>query len=73
MSWRKGPTRNARIDVRPCVRNRNLVTSLLHHEQIQTTVPKAKEAARLAEKVGHWLILVAASNLRLTNDLLSFR
>jgi len=30
---------------------RNLVTSLLHHEQIQTTVPKAKEAARLAEKM----------------------
>lgn len=33
--------------------NRNLVAALLHHEQIQTTVPKAKEAARVAEKVGH--------------------
>lgn len=30
---------------------RNLVTSLLEHEQIQTTLPKAKEAARLAEKL----------------------
>lgn len=30
---------------------RNLVAALLHHEQIQTTVPKAKEAARVAEKV----------------------
>ncbi|QRV97733.1 ribosomal protein L17 [Ceratobasidium sp. AG-Ba] len=30
---------------------RNLVSSLLQHEQIKTTVPKAKEAARLAEKV----------------------
>ncbi|KAI8981285.1 mitochondrial ribosomal protein L17 [Trametes punicea] len=30
---------------------RNLVTSLLQHEQIKTTLPKAKDAARLAEKV----------------------
>lgn len=30
---------------------RNMVTSLLTHEQITTTVPKAKEARRLAEKV----------------------
>ena len=30
---------------------RNLVSALLHHEQIQTTLPKAKEAARLAEKI----------------------
>ncbi|KAJ9108162.1 hypothetical protein QFC20_003523 [Naganishia adeliensis] len=30
---------------------RNLVAALLHHEQIQTTVPKAKEAARVAEKM----------------------
>ncbi|KIY62454.1 mitochondrial ribosomal protein L17 [Cylindrobasidium torrendii FP15055 ss-10] len=30
---------------------RNLVTSLLEHEQIQTTLPKAKDAARLAEKI----------------------
>lgn len=31
---------------------RNLVSALLHHEQIKTTLPKAKEAARMAEKVG---------------------
>ncbi|KII93569.1 hypothetical protein PLICRDRAFT_396990 [Plicaturopsis crispa FD-325 SS-3] len=30
---------------------RNLVTSLFEHEQIQTTLPKAKDTARLAEKV----------------------
>ncbi|KAI0361201.1 mitochondrial ribosomal protein L17 [Trametes cingulata] len=30
---------------------RNLVTSLLQHEQIKTTLPKAKDAARLAEKI----------------------
>jgi large subunit ribosomal protein L17 len=30
---------------------RNLVSALLHHETIKTTLPKAKEAARMAEKV----------------------
>lgn len=30
---------------------RNLVSSLLQHEQIKTTLPKAKETARLAEKM----------------------
>ncbi|KAH9944056.1 mitochondrial ribosomal protein L17 [Epithele typhae] len=30
---------------------RNLVTSLIHHEQIKTTLPKAKDAARLADKL----------------------
>lgn len=30
---------------------RNLVTSLFEHEQIRTTLPKAKDTARLAEKV----------------------
>jgi large subunit ribosomal protein L17 len=30
---------------------RNLVSALLHHESIKTTLPKAKEAARMAEKV----------------------
>ena len=30
---------------------RNMVTSLLEHEQIKTTVPKAKECRRMAEKV----------------------
>ncbi|EIW67673.1 hypothetical protein TREMEDRAFT_64268 [Tremella mesenterica DSM 1558] len=30
---------------------RNLVTALLHHESIKTTLPKAKETARLAEKI----------------------
>jgi len=29
----------------------NMVTSLIQHERIHTTVPKAKEARRLAEKV----------------------
>lgn len=32
---------------------RNLVTSLLNHEQIKTTLPKARDTARLAEKVLH--------------------
>ncbi|KAG5648061.1 hypothetical protein DXG03_007096 [Asterophora parasitica] len=31
---------------------RNLVTSLFEHEQISTTLPKARDTARLAEKVG---------------------
>jgi hypothetical protein len=31
--------------------SRNLVTSLFEHEQIKTTLPKARDAARLAEKV----------------------
>ncbi|RSH88530.1 uncharacterized protein EHS24_001075 [Apiotrichum porosum] len=30
---------------------RNLVSALLHHEMIKTTLPKAKEAARMAEKI----------------------
>jgi len=30
---------------------RNLVTSLLEHEQLKTTLPKARDAARLAEKM----------------------
>jgi large subunit ribosomal protein L17 len=30
---------------------RNMVTSLLQHERIETTVPKAKEARRLAERI----------------------
>lgn len=29
----------------------NLVTALIHHESIETTLPKAKEARRLAEKM----------------------
>jgi len=36
---------------------RNLVTSLLEHEQIKTTLPKARDTARLAEKIitlGKW-------------------
>ena len=33
---------------------RNLVSSLLEHEQIETTVAKAKEAARMAEWVITW-------------------
>ncbi|KAG9094688.1 hypothetical protein FS749_012005 [Ceratobasidium sp. UAMH 11750] len=35
---------------------RNLVSSLLQHEQIKTTLPKAKETARLAEKNPHTLL-----------------
>jgi len=30
---------------------RNMVTSLIEHEQIKTTLPKARDAARLAEKM----------------------
>lgn len=30
---------------------KNLATSLLQHERIQTTVPKAKEVCRYAEKI----------------------
>lgn len=30
---------------------RNMVTSLIQHERITTTVPKAKEARKMAEKV----------------------
>jgi large subunit ribosomal protein L17 len=30
---------------------KNMVTSLLQHERITTTVPKAKEARKMAEKV----------------------
>lgn len=30
---------------------KNMVTSLLEHEKITTTVPKAKEARRMAEKI----------------------
>ena len=30
---------------------RNMVTSLIEHERITTTVPKAKEARKMAEKV----------------------
>ena len=33
---------------------RNLVASLIEHEQIVTTYAKAKETARLAEKVISW-------------------
>src|SRR5688500_18138766 len=29
----------------------NMVTSLLQHERIQTTLPKAKEARRVAERI----------------------
>jgi len=30
---------------------RNMTTSLLHYEKIQTTMPKAREAARMAERL----------------------
>ena len=30
---------------------RNMVTSLIHHERIETTVPKAKELRRVAENM----------------------
>ncbi len=30
---------------------RNMVTSLIYHERIETTVPKAKELKYVAEKV----------------------
>ena len=33
---------------------RNLVSSLLEHQSISTTLPKAQEAQKLAEKVIQW-------------------
>ncbi|BGP47118.1 54S ribosomal protein L8, mitochondrial [Rhodotorula kratochvilovae] len=33
---------------------RNLVSSLLQHEQVTTTLPKAKAAQKLADQVIHW-------------------
>ncbi|KAK7064151.1 ribosomal protein L17 [Favolaschia claudopus] len=55
---------------------RNLVTSLFEHEQIKTTLPKAKEAARMAEKIitlgkrGDQAAHARASALLLKPDLL---
>lgn len=37
----------------------NMITSLLLHERIETTVPKAKELKRLAERAISWGISVA--------------
>lgn len=33
---------------------RNMVTSLIEHERIRTTVPKAKEMRRIADRVVQW-------------------
>jgi ribosomal protein L17 len=33
---------------------RNMVTSLIKHERIETTMPKAKELRRVADKVIGW-------------------
>ncbi|TNY19732.1 RNA recognition motif-type RNA-binding protein [Rhodotorula diobovata] len=41
---------------------RNLVSSLLHHEQVTTTLPKAKAAQKLADKVIQWGKLGGKSN-----------
>ncbi|GAA5889831.1 hypothetical protein JCM8208_001142 [Rhodotorula glutinis] len=41
---------------------RNLVSSLLHHEQVTTTLPKAKAAQKLADQVIHWGKLGGKSN-----------
>ncbi|KAK0233148.1 mitochondrial ribosomal protein L17 [Armillaria fumosa] len=55
---------------------RNLVTSLFEHEQIKTTLPKAKDAARLAEKIitlgkkGNNVALTKASAFLLKQDLI---
>src|SRR5262249_55754896 len=43
----------------------NMVTSLLEHEAIHTTVPKAKEARRLAERIITWGKRGGLSNVRL--------
>jgi len=40
----------------------NLVTSLIQHEQVKTTLPKARDAARLAEKVRSRIPLIAISH-----------
>ncbi|MCL2177853.1 MAG: 50S ribosomal protein L17 [Proteobacteria bacterium] len=44
---------------------RNMVTSLLEHERIVTTLPKAKEARRLAEKTISLAKRGGLSNIRL--------
>ncbi|CDO73227.1 hypothetical protein BN946_scf185007.g282 [Trametes cinnabarina] len=44
---------------------RNLVTSLLQHEQIKTTLPKAKDAARMAEKVRQTIVRVSGNETTL--------
>ena len=46
---------------------RNMVTSLFEHEQIQTTLPKAREAARLAEKVCYSYFAEAATGQIINN------
>ena len=42
---------------------RNLVTSLIQHEQIKTTLPKARDTARLAEKVYIYFVSVIVTFL----------
>ncbi len=42
---------------------RNLVTSLIQHEQIKTTFPKAQDAARLAEKVRTYSMCIPYSSM----------
>jgi ribosomal protein L17 len=46
---------------------RNLVTSLIQHEQIKTTLPKARDAARLAEKVRRTVIALLFFSLKTTH------
>ncbi|KAF9532009.1 ribosomal protein L17 [Crepidotus variabilis] len=56
---------------------RNLVTSLFEHEQIKTTLPKARDAARLAEKIitlgkkGHNAAQARASSFLLKPSILT--
>jgi len=52
---------------------RNLVSSLLHHEQVTTTLPKAKAAQKLADQVIHWGKLGGKSNWDRANAFLLVR
>jgi large subunit ribosomal protein L17 len=51
MEHRVGSRKLQRTTAHRLAMLRNMVTSLLEHEKITTTVPKAKEARKMAEKV----------------------
>ncbi|NQS71045.1 MAG: 50S ribosomal protein L17 [Desulfobulbaceae bacterium] len=51
MRHRKAGRKLSRVRSHRDAMLRNMVTSLLEHERIVTTVPKAKEARRLAEQM----------------------
>lgn len=51
MKHRKAGRRLGRVTSHRTAMLRNMVTSLLEHERIVTTVPKAKEARRVADQM----------------------